>query len=121
MTKDGTFLVEDGRIVGPVITSLHPVDPGSVQRVQAISADTKLVGAEYTGIYARVPALKLRASPSPAPPAARSGLRWRSVDFAIGDRVRLRKPHPCGSRDWTVVRLGADIGLVCARLQRTAS
>jgi hypothetical protein len=29
--------------------------------VEAISADTKLVGAEYTGINARVPALKLRA------------------------------------------------------------
>lgn len=31
----------------------------------------------------------------------------------IGDLLRLRKVHPCGSRDWEVVRLGADIGLVC--------
>jgi len=31
----------------------------------------------------------------------------------IDDVVRLRKPHPCGSFDWTVVRLGADIGLRC--------
>lgn len=31
----------------------------------------------------------------------------------IGDVVRLRKPHPCGSFEWTVVRLGADIGLRC--------
>ena len=31
----------------------------------------------------------------------------------LGDVVRLRKPHPCGSHDWTVVRLGADIGLRC--------
>ncbi|GIV83911.1 MAG: hypothetical protein KatS3mg052_0918 [Candidatus Roseilinea sp.] len=31
----------------------------------------------------------------------------------IGDVVRLRKPHPCGSYDWTVVRIGADIGLKC--------
>ena len=31
----------------------------------------------------------------------------------LGDVVRLRKPHPCGSFDWTVVRLGADIGLRC--------
>lgn len=36
-----------------------------------------------------------------------------AVELRIGDRVRLRKPHPCGSRDWEVVRLGADIGLVC--------
>jgi hypothetical protein len=25
----------------------------------------------------------------------------------------LRKPHPCGGYDWTVTRLGADIGLKC--------
>jgi hypothetical protein len=35
------------------------------------------------------------------------------LDLRIGDRVRLRKQHPCGSRDWRIVRLGADIGLVC--------
>ena len=35
------------------------------------------------------------------------------ADLAINDRVRLRKPHPCGRYDWRVVRLGADIGLKC--------
>ena len=35
------------------------------------------------------------------------------ADLALTDRVRLRKPHPCGSSDWVVVRLGADIGLKC--------
>jgi len=35
------------------------------------------------------------------------------IDFRIGDVIRLRKPHPCGSYDWTVVRIGADIGLRC--------
>ena len=35
------------------------------------------------------------------------------LDLRLGDRLRLRKEHPCGSRDWEVVRLGADIGLVC--------
>lgn len=35
------------------------------------------------------------------------------IDFFLDDQVRLRKPHPCGSFDWTVVRLGADIGLKC--------
>jgi hypothetical protein len=35
------------------------------------------------------------------------------VQFRLGDRVRLMKPHPCGSHEWEVVRLGADIGLVC--------
>ncbi|HLH74523.1 MAG TPA: DUF951 domain-containing protein [Chloroflexota bacterium] len=35
------------------------------------------------------------------------------IDFRLGDVVRLRKPHPCGSYEWRVVRLGADIGLRC--------
>jgi hypothetical protein len=35
------------------------------------------------------------------------------LQVVIGDVVRLRKPHPCGSYEWTVVRLGADIGLRC--------
>ena len=35
------------------------------------------------------------------------------ADLGMGDRVRLRKPHPCGGYEWRVVRLGADIGLKC--------
>ncbi len=30
-----------------------------------------------------------------------------------GDTVRLRKKHPCGSYEWVVTRIGADIGLAC--------
>lgn len=40
------------------------------------------------------------------------------VPFYMGDQVRLRKPHPCGGYEWTVVRLGADIGLVCTTCGR---
>ena len=36
-----------------------------------------------------------------------------AVDLRLGDRIVLRKAHPCGSREWRVTRLGADIGLVC--------
>ncbi|MCA9834795.1 MAG: DUF951 domain-containing protein [Thermomicrobiales bacterium] len=36
----------------------------------------------------------------------------------MDDVVRLRKPHPCGGYEWTVVRLGADIGLVCTTCGR---
>jgi hypothetical protein len=35
------------------------------------------------------------------------------IDFRMEDVVRLRKPHPCGGFEWTVVRLGMDIGLRC--------
>jgi hypothetical protein len=40
------------------------------------------------------------------------------LELRLDDVVRLRKPHPCGSYDWRVVRLGADIGLKCLRCQR---
>ena len=35
------------------------------------------------------------------------------VAFAVGDVVQLKKSHPCGGFDWSVVRLGADIGIKC--------
>ena len=34
-------------------------------------------------------------------------------DLRLNDQLRLRKQHPCGSYEWTVTRLGADIGLEC--------
>lgn len=40
------------------------------------------------------------------------------IPFRVGDRVSLAKSHPCGSHNWLVVRLGADIGLVCEGCQR---
>ena len=33
------------------------------------------------------------------------------LNLKINQRVSLRKPHPCGGDEWSVVRLGADIGL----------
>ena len=39
-------------------------------------------------------------------------------DLKPDDRVRLRKPHPCGSYDWKIYRLGADIGLECLKCGR---
>ncbi|GAC1314930.1 MAG: DUF951 domain-containing protein [Chloroflexota bacterium] len=35
------------------------------------------------------------------------------IEVRIGDAARLRKQHPCGGYDWTIVRVGADIGLTC--------
>ncbi|MFZ2489641.1 MAG: DUF951 domain-containing protein [Anaerolineae bacterium] len=40
------------------------------------------------------------------------------MEIYLGDIARLRKPHPCGGYEWTVVRLGADIGLQCNTCQR---
>jgi hypothetical protein len=36
-------------------------------------------------------------------------------ELKLDDKVRLRKPHPCGSYEWKIVRLGADIGLECLK------
>jgi hypothetical protein len=36
-----------------------------------------------------------------------------ALELLLGDVVRLRRQHPCGSTDWLVDRLGADIGLRC--------
>jgi len=42
------------------------------------------------------------------------------MDIRIGDVYALRKPHPCGSYDWRVVRVGADIGMRCVKCDRKA-
>ena len=38
-------------------------------------------------------------------------------DVQVDDLVRLRKPHPCGSYEWQVVRVGADIGIRCLKCE----
>jgi hypothetical protein len=39
------------------------------------------------------------------------------LELRIGDVVRLKKVHPCGSNEWAIVRLGADIGIRCMKCQ----
>lgn len=34
-------------------------------------------------------------------------------EIRLGDRVLMRKPHPCGSSEWTVIRIGADVKIRC--------
>ncbi len=33
--------------------------------------------------------------------------------FKLGDTVRMKKKHPCGSYNWDVVRMGTDIKIKC--------
>jgi hypothetical protein len=40
------------------------------------------------------------------------------MEIRLGDVVRLKKKHPCGSYEWQVVRLGADIGIKCLKCQQ---
>jgi hypothetical protein len=33
--------------------------------------------------------------------------------FNLGDVVEMKKTHPCGSKNWEIIRLGADIKIKC--------
>lgn len=35
-------------------------------------------------------------------------------EIRLMDVVEMRKPHPCGARQWTVIRIGADIKIRCS-------
>lgn len=36
------------------------------------------------------------------------------MDIQVGDILKMKKPHPCGSKEWEVLRIGADFRLKCA-------
>ena len=36
----------------------------------------------------------------------------------IGDRVKMRKPHPCGNYVWKITYVGADIKMCCEKCNR---
>lgn len=39
---------------------------------------------------------------------------WKaSVDIQVGDIIKMKKQHPCGSHEWEVLRIGADFRLKC--------
>lgn len=33
--------------------------------------------------------------------------------YEVGDIVKLKKKHPCGSFEWKILRVGADFRLKC--------
>lgn len=35
------------------------------------------------------------------------------MDIQVGDKLTLKKAHPCGSHEWEVLRIGADFRLKC--------
>ena len=35
------------------------------------------------------------------------------MDLHLHDKVELKKQHPCGSRNWEILRVGMDIKLKC--------
>lgn len=35
------------------------------------------------------------------------------MDIQVGDILKMKKQHPCGSSEWEVLRIGADFRLKC--------
>lgn len=40
-------------------------------------------------------------------------------EYTLGSKVIMKKEHPCGSNEWEVIRLGADIKIKCCKCGRT--
>jgi predicted Zn-dependent protease len=60
MTRDGTFLIEDGKIVGPVRSMRFTQGyVEALNNVDALTRDTMLVLGDIGGGVRRVPALKI--------------------------------------------------------------
>lgn len=36
-----------------------------------------------------------------------------AYQYEVGDIVKLKKQHPCGSNEWEILRVGADFRLKC--------
>ena len=45
--------------------------------------------------------------------------KFRLYPFEIGDTVKMKKSHPCGSDEWEVLRTGADFRIKCLGCSRT--
>ena len=35
------------------------------------------------------------------------------MNYQVGDVVQMKKPHPCGTNEWEVLRVGVDFKLRC--------
>ncbi|MCD8143713.1 MAG: DUF951 domain-containing protein [Clostridiales bacterium] len=35
------------------------------------------------------------------------------MDIQVGDTLQMKKPHPCGCKEWEVLRIGMDFRMRC--------
>ncbi|SMB87680.1 hypothetical protein SAMN00017405_1742 [Desulfonispora thiosulfatigenes DSM 11270] len=40
------------------------------------------------------------------------------MDLKVGDIVQTKKTHPCGSKEWEILRTGADFRIKCTGCER---
>ena len=43
----------------------------------------------------------------------------KDLNYTLGTKVIMKKAHPCGSNEWEVTRVGADIKIKCIQCNRT--
>lgn len=36
-----------------------------------------------------------------------------AMDFQVGDVIKMKKAHPCGTNQWEITRVGMDFRLKC--------
>ncbi len=41
------------------------------------------------------------------------------LNYKLGTKVIMKKPHPCGTNEWEIIRLGADIKIRCLNCNRS--
>lgn len=39
--------------------------------------------------------------------------------YQLGDHVVMKKPHPCGTNEWVIIRVGMDIRIKCKKCGRS--
>lgn len=40
-------------------------------------------------------------------------------EYKLGSIVTMKKPHPCGTNEWVIIRTGADIKIKCSNCGRS--
>lgn len=41
------------------------------------------------------------------------------LNYKLGTKVIMKKQHPCGTNEWEITRIGADIKIKCLNCSRT--
>lgn len=41
------------------------------------------------------------------------------LEYKLDDIVMMKKPHPCGTNEWQITRVGADIKIKCIKCGRS--
>ncbi len=43
----------------------------------------------------------------------------KNLNYTLGSKVVMKKQHPCGTNEWEITRIGADIKIKCLHCGHT--